>query len=524
MMNLKRTLFYSAILIILALSQAHAQTPIESITQAELKDHIYFLASDYMKGRVGPSAEYEIAAQYVASQFEAAGLEPVISADDGSKSYMQGVPFTKTTYKGDLGWNIITKDRTETTFLIKEDFKILLGNKLSYDKLEIVWVGYAIEEPGYNWNDFNGLDVEGKMIVCISGAPLENGKPVLPAEIHEKYTGPAGVQNKAMPMLDKGAAGIIIADIDGSSGLPYDIMPTGFETERYVYEGVEKNNSPGGVMPSAYLVKPAFIDAVMKGNECNPLRNPGNILENYKPQLLEGVSLSSSIKIQEEITITTNNVVGMIRGTDPVLKDEYIVVGAHLDHVKPVNGQVCNGADDNASGSAAVIEIAGALAMSPCRRSVVFVTFTAEEMGLLGSRYFVSSGAFPKDQLKFNINLDMIGRSDPANEESRAHYVITSKKYINKLRAFISDTDKDITNFPLIYFDDQDSPGGSDHKSFISEGIPGFFFFSGAHKDLHMPGDDPDKIDYPKAESISRLAFMIATRLANADEFPVFMD
>ncbi len=520
-MNLKRNLLYTAIIILLAHIQAYGQTPIESITKAELKNHIFFLASDYLNGRVGPSAEYEIAAQYVASQFAAAGLEPAITADDGTKSYMQGVPFTKTTYAGDLGWNII-KDGTETALMIKEDFKILLGNKLSYDKLELVWAGFAIEEPGYDWDDFSGLDVEGKMIICISGAPLKNGKPVLPADIHAKYTGQAGVQNKAMPMLNKGAAGIIIADIDGSSDLPYDIMPAGFESEKYVYEGGEKNNNPGGVMPSVYLVKPGFIDAVMKGNECNPLSDPANILENYKPQLLEGVSLSSSIEILEEIAITTNNVVGMVRGTDPVLKDEYIVVGAHLDHVKAVNGQICNGADDNASGSAGVMEIAEAVAMSPCRRSVVFVTFTAEEMGLLGSRYFVSSGAFPKEQLKFNINLDMIGRSDPANEESRGHYLITSKKYINKLKSFITDIDKGITDFPLIYFDDHDSPGGSDHKSFISEGIPGFFFFSGAHKDLHMPGDDPDKIDYPKAESISRLAYMMTVRLANMDNFPGF--
>lgn len=520
-MNIRKIIPAALAILFLSSSLLRAQDPMESITKAELRNHIFFLASDYMNGRTGPSAEYEIAAQYVATQFAAAGIEAGISAEDGSKSYMQGVPFTKTTYKGDLSWNII-KDGTESPFMIAEDFKILLGNKLSYDKLELVWAGYAIEEPGHNWDDFSGLDVEGRVIIFISGAPLKNGKPVLPAEIHKKYTGPAGVQNKAMPMLNKGAAGIIIADIDGSSGLPYDKMPTGFETEKYVYQGDEKNNKAGGTMPSAYLVKPGFIDAVMKGNKSNPLSDPGNILENYKPQLLKGVLLSSSIEILEETAITTNNVVGMVRGTDPVLKDEYIVVGAHLDHVKPVNGQVCNGADDNASGSSGVIEIAEAIAMNPGRRSVVFVTFTAEEMGLLGSRYFVSSSAFPKEQLKFNINLDMIGRSDPANEESRAHYVITSKKYINKLEAFISDINKDITNFPLIYLDDQNSPGGSDHQSFISEGIPGFFFFSGAHKDLHRPGDDPDKIDYEKAESICRLGYLITEKLANMAAVPTF--
>ncbi|MDZ7739213.1 MAG: M20/M25/M40 family metallo-hydrolase, partial [Bacteroidales bacterium] len=247
-----------------------------------------------------------------------------------------------------------------------------------------------------------------------------------------------------------------------------------------------------------------------------------DILSNYKPQLLKGVSLSSRINILSEELIETKNVAGIVTGTDSLLKDEYIIVGAHLDHVKPVNGQVCNGADDNASGSAGVIEIAEAIAMNPCRRSVVFITYTAEEMGLEGSRHFVGSEALPLEKMKFNINMDMIGRSSPVNSESRAHYVISDKKYINQIEDFINELNNEVCDFPLIFDNDDDSPGGSDHQSFMMAGIPAFFFFSGVHEDLHRPGDDPEKIDYDKAESISRLGYLITTKLANMEVVPSF--
>jgi Zn-dependent M28 family amino/carboxypeptidase len=198
------------------------------------------------------------------------------------------------------------------------------------------------------------------------------------------------------------------------------------------------------------------------------------------------------------------------------------VIGAHLDHVKPVNGQVCNGADDNASGSAGVIEIAEAVKLSPCKRTMVFITYTAEEMGLLGSRYFIDSELFSKDLIKFNLNMDMIGRSSTKNEESRAHYVVTNKKYVAGIEEFITDVNKGITDFPIIYDNDEDSPGGSDHQNFIGENIPAFFFFSGVHRDLHQPGDDPEKIDYAKAESIARLGYLIVEKLGNMETVPTF--
>jgi hypothetical protein len=351
---------------------------------------------------------------------------------------------------------------------------------------------------------------------------VKNGKPVLPAAIHEKYAGRRGLFAKvAGGWMVGNPAAVIVVDLDGSYGTPFDQVPSSFSAEKYVYKG-DGRPSRMGSFPTVYLVRKEVLNVIMAGNANNPMDNPESVLKNYKTGDLQDTFFDSNIEILSEETIYSNNVIGVVPGTDPVLKNEYIVVGAHLDHVRPVQGEVCNGADDNASGSAGVMEIAEAVAMNPCRRSVVFITYTAEEMGLIGSRFFLGSGLLPKEQVRFNLNMDMIGRSDPKHLEDRAHFVVTDKKYVQELKSFITGINDGVTDFPLIFDNDEDSPGGSDHMTFISAGIPAFFFFSGVHPDLHRPGDDPEKIDYPKALQICKLGYLIVNKLANMDEVPPF--
>jgi len=399
----------------------------------------------------------------------------------------------------------------------------MYGNDLNHDHQELVWVGYGLEDKKSKWNDFEDVDVKGKMLVCMSGAPIKNGKPVLSEKVHERYTGENAMRSKMMTLFGRGAAGVIIINMDNTAGPGFDESPSSFKAEKVSYRSGKKRQSRRS-FPSFYIGNPDILNVLMAGNKNNPLNNPDDILENYKPQELKDTYIDASVEIVKEDVINSSNVVGIVPGTDPVLKNEYIVVGAHLDHVAPQGGKVCNGADDNASGSAGVMEIAEAIAMNPCKRSVVFITYTAEEKGLLGSKYFVSSDAFPKEQIKFNINLDMIGRSSPKNEDTRAHYVVTNKRYLKEIDAFINGVNDGVTDFPLIINNDKDSPGGSDHQTFISEDIPAFFFFSGVHPDLHRPTDDADKIDYPKAESISKLGYLLTKKLANMDEVPDFLE
>ena len=480
-----------------------------SINEANLKSHIYFLASDYMNGRVATTPEYAVAAQYVAAQFAAAGVKPLATANGGTNGYFQGLPFARTAYNDKMTLTVIRKG-SETSLAHKSDYKILMGGPLNLEKKELVFVGYGIEEPGENWNDFKDLDLKDKVVVCLTGAPMKDGQPVFPKAIHDKYTGRRGYFFKAFGgMNGKGVAGIIMVDPDGTSGMAFDEVSSAFNSEKTSYLGGQRNN-PMSQRPSVYLAKPDFLDLVMPGKKKN------------KPQHLDGTYLTSRIDIIREDTLYSNNVIGIVPGTDELLRNEYIIVGGHLDHVAPQRGQACNGADDNASGSAGVMEIAKAVAMNPCKRTVVFVAWSGEEMGLLGSAFFLKSGIIPKENIKFNLNMDMIGRTGKGNEATRAHFVVSDKKYVKGLTAFIEELNKGVTNFPILFDDDEHSPGGSDHMTFIQSGIPAFFFFSGVHADLHNPGDDPEKIDYPKAASICRLGYLIAQKLGNMAVVPTF--
>lgn len=524
-MNPKNCISLLALVLLLLSGSIKAQESIDkglsSISADELRGHLFFLASDYLNGRYAHSKEYDLAAQYVAAQFAAAGLEPGISKSDGSSSYFQGVPFEKTSFGKEVTWKILREDQ-EFAMDFQEDFKTMFGDNHNHDQLSIVWLGYGIEEPEHKWNDFKDLDIRGKIVVCMAGAPMKKGKPVLPKEIHDKYDGPGGLGKKIFTgMFNRGASGIIVVDLDGSIGIPFQAVPQESTNDKYIYKGSSVSEGQRS-MPTVYLAQPEFLNVLMGKNKANPLLNPDQILKNYQPQELSNTYLKSGLEILGKEPVFTNNVVGLVRGTDPVLQNEYIVVGAHLDHVRPVNGEACNGADDNASGSSGVMEIAEALVKNPCKRSVVFITYTGEELGLLGSRYFLDQETFPLSQIKFNINLDMIGRSSTKNEESRAHYVVSHKKYIQAIEKFITDVNQGITDFPLLFDNDEDSPGGSDHQSFINKGIPAFFFFSGIHKDLHNPGDDAEKIDYAKAESISRLAYLLTQKLGNMTTVPNF--
>ncbi len=518
---MKSTFTVFFVILSLALQAQQPDKGLNSITEAELRGHIFFLASDYMNGRVSTTPEYAIAANYVASQFAAAGLLPAVPDEGGSASYMQGLPFARTVWNDKLVWTLTCKGK-ETQLLHKLDYKIIQGNNLNHENLQLVYVGYGIDDPVQKWNDFKDLDLDGKIVVCLAGAPKKNGEPVFPKEINDRYNSRRGNTSKVFTgIASKGAAGVILIDLDGSLGMDFDQITSSFTGERTVFKGSQRAGRMGSFL-TTYLAKPAFLDLIMAGNKNNPNLNPDHILKNYKPQMLEGITLNSQVEILSEDIILSNNVIGMVPGTDSVLKHEYIVVGGHLDHVRAQQGKVCNGADDNASGSAGVMEIAEAIAMNPCKRTVIFATWSGEEMGLLGSSFFLESGIFPKEKVKFNVNLDMIGRTGKGNEETRAHYAVTDKQYIRELTSFINDLNKGVTDFPILMDDDEHSPGGSDHMTFIQKGIPAFFFFSGVHADLHNPGDDPEKIDYPKAAAVSRLGYLIAQKLGNMDVVPTF--
>ena len=501
--------------------QEKSYPAMESITQAELRDHIYFLASDYMAGRAGPSEEYEIAAQYAATQFASGGLEPLPADTGNMNGWFQEVPYHKVTLDESPTWVMRTKEG-DKVFKHNEDYKIFEGQYLPEEPMEVVFVGYGIHEPDFGWDDFKGLDVEGKMVVLMAGAPVEKEKPVLPDSLHQRYSSMMGLQAKAMPIIRQRPAAVILSlDKQLSAMLPFDRMPSQLKEEIYLYQGPVGEQGDLRI-PMIYLVRDELLQTLFQDQKTGPALINEEGMKKYKTFVLKDLMVETRFPVKERQELTLKNVVAYVPGTDPDLSKEYIAVGAHLDHVTLPAGQVANGADDNASGSAGVLEIAEAVALDPPRRSVVFITYTAEEMGLQGSHYFVNAGPLALENIKFNVNLDMIGRTTEENKETRSHYVLGSSIYEAGLVPFISRINEATVQWPLIFDFQHSYSGSSDHASYSDQGIPSFFFFSGSHKDLHTGGDDPEKIEYDKAESISRLAYLITMELANMDEVPDF--
>jgi Zn-dependent M28 family amino/carboxypeptidase len=197
--------------------------------------------------------------------------------------------------------------------------------------------------------------------------------------------------------------------------------------------------------------------------------------------------------------------------------DQVLTIGAHLDHVAPADGIIRNGADDNASGSAGVLEIAEAVAAKPFRRPVYFCLWTAEEADMAGSRHFLAAPPVAVGNIIVNLNLDMIGRSDAKAGAARTHYVIGSGLVTPELKSLIADTNAKTVKWPLDLELNESSMGGSDHINFHRLGIPTAFFFSGRHDDLHAPSDDAEKIDFEKAQRLAQLIYAVAAEVGGRD-------
>jgi hypothetical protein len=478
------------------------------ITANAIRGHVFFLASDALEGRYVGSEGYEIAASYGASQFRAAGLVPGIQADDSS-SYLQKVPVLRRKATGEFKL-IVTTPHNELVFSEGEDFIWLQGEVFPWEgrHMEPVYVGYGISEPDFGWDDLDGVDIKGKVAVMRMGAPMRNDGPVLPEEVHALYAPPSAVFRKMVTLMLRGAAGILIIP-DPMILEGWETLPSKLATPQFEYD----NTTEGSLhVPFLCPVKPAVADALFAGQGYAPHEMTDAGEEAPHDLDLGDVRLTMTGSFTEE-EIPTWNVVGMVEGTDPALKNRYVVITAHLDSTAPrETGEINNGADDNASGSAGLIEIAKVVAVTPPRRSVVFVLTSGEEAACIGSRHFVSDCPVLLEDIVADVNMDMIGRTADENLADRSHYAIDSEKITPLFTELIKDVNTRTINWPLEY----SSPiGTSDNLMFHAVDIPAVSFYSGHHADVNRPTDDPEKLDYEKAEKIARLVYEITMELGN---------
>ena len=474
-----------------------------SISIPELRDHMYFLASDELGGRMPGEMGYDIAAQYCASQFRQAGLAPVCLDEDGNKTYLQQVRIITKTRREDSQLQIRTGGNS-WPLRCGEDFFFSSSGVEEETALSgtLVFVGYGVHEPDHGWDDYKGIDVQGKWVVYMFGDPVRDDVSVLPEALAKSYaSGTEGYFKKGKTALEAGALGVIVVYNQERFGW-WDILR----------HSLRKQCSLPGHEP---LLKAPCVDVMINEGPLNRLFqdrpfNPVTKEGEYGSFVMDDVTISLEARQTVE-EIQSANVVAMVEGTDPKLRDEYITVGAHLDHVGSQGGEVFNGADDDASGCVAILEAAEAVAIDPPGHSVIFILYTGEELRFMGSQHFALNPPVPLESILVNINLDMVGRPDGAARELAT---MVGGEKADILRETISDVNDRWTRIRLDYAYDQYFMM-SDHVAFYLSGIPVVFLHSGDHADVHKATDDAEKIDYDFLKKASQLTYYLILEMGS---------
>jgi len=479
---------------------------IPGITQDELKGHVYFLASDYMNGRMTGTEDLGRACQYVESQFRAIGLEP----------HYQEFQLTRKTYHFDAPMTITT-DAGKLEFLNGLDYKsnYLFAGAYTGDETELICAGYGIEEPEEGWNDYEELDVEGKAIIIFDGAPAFNGKQVLSEEKTEMYASREGRNLKLRNAMMKNPTAIFLVITDDMKET-YESFEAFNEVSSFEYGEENFFTDIGRPFYKLFLAKQEMADRIYSEFEIEQGDLSSLSKRAYKKLKKTAYPLDLNIRITEKQE-TSQNLYAILEGSDPILKDEYVTVGAHLDHIERVGGRVCNGADDNASGISGMLEMAQEVYKQNPGRSVVFVAYSGEETGLYGSKHFVENCPVELENVIVNLNFDCIGRKGRFSSQGHDMFATDTDGVPSNLRDIVEELNGQKHQIKLGYEIPQRS-GTSDHASYIEKGIPAVSFFNGGHQDLHRPTDDPDKLDYGFMEQMTEFGYELIMLMANENK------
>ena len=465
-----------------------APSPEEARAALRLKQDVTFLASPALKGRGNGSPELDVAARRIAGELQALGLKPRI----------QRFPFIAKVLRSRQE-AVLTQGATRRSLVWGKDIEALgLSADAAFQGKRLVFLGYGLQVAG-GYDEFAGVDLKDKVAVIVRTIPE------LEVLTHQPK-GERSLLSRLQKLQTAQVAGVIVIEDNGLHPLGREEGPVRIDLP---VVGITPDGLGDAVGPWAALLK--------------------TIKETGKPvsqswTAPEGTALSLTLTLQRE-EVLLPNVVTVIPGSDPRLKHEYIALGAHLDHLGlgerhslggPEGlGQVHPGADDNASGTALIVELARELRKARARRSIVLFNFGAEEEGLLGSQYWVQHPTFPLEAVKFMVNFDMVGRLDAAAPKLMVGALGAPKAALEGEKALAP---PGLT----LSFDVGASIGGSDHMSFSQAKIPTFFFFTGLHSDYHRPSDTADRINYPGLARVASFSRAVALKLANGDTVPAF--
>lgn len=478
------------------------------ISAGTIHKHLLVLASDSLEGRETATTGMVKAARYVSGQYATFGI-PAINHN----SYLQQIPLS------DYSHAQTFFKSGNTTFVNGEDYFVPdAPSTVSLSADEIIFVGYGIADSVSGWNDYANVDVNQKLILILDGEPL-NKKGISLITNSGKESVWAGDRWRKIKLArDKKAKGILFVHGDYANAIARNKRR--MEHGKMVLD-IDENNSLAPVL----FITPKCGNKILSSSKVSMESFQKQVSKKQKPA-------SKTIITKSEFTFSSKkasctNVFGFVEGAD--LKDEIVVISAHLDHLGKHDNEIYYGADDDGSGSATLLTLAEVFAKARKdgngpRRSVLFISFTGEEKGLLGSDYYTKFPVFPLDKTVADLNIDMIGRVDTIKRPSVNYtYIIGSDKLSTELHSINETANKICCHLDLDYrYNDPSDPQKlyyrSDHYNFAKHNIPVIFYFTGLHEDYHKPTDTIDKINFEKTAGIAKLVFNTAWELANRPE------
>lgn len=508
-------LITSSLLSISAWSQSSPEAAMfaKSIQSEQLKKYVYELAGDEFEGRETGKLGQKKAAQYLQEKFQSFGIPPSING----VSYLQVFPLNEEQV-GNVEMQI-----NGVKYTFKKDFYCFSNvSNMDIPFEQLVFAGYGIQDANAKYDDYKNLDVNGKVVVVFEDEPMDlKGVSRITGSLElSDWTSRRGMKAALARKLGAVALIEIVKNIEN------DVK----ELDHYLDKPrtqLDGKSSPKR-FPSFYISKEVANTLFSSYNPKYTYTSLKNMYRKKKKNYSFTMPAKGEIKVERKsVKITGENVLGYIEGSD--LKEELIIITAHYDHLGITEEGTFYGADDDGSGTAALIELAEAFMIAKKaglgpRRSILIMPVSGEEKGLLGSEYYTLNPIFPLKNTVANLNIDMIGRMDKDNANDTNYvYLIGSDKLSSELHSISEKNNSTYTNIRLDYtYNNEHDPNQfyyrSDHYNFAKNNIPCIFYFTGVHEDYHLPSDTPDKLHYNKMTNITRLVFYTAWDLANRDK------
>ena len=519
----------AALFVLAAAALAQTRAPaIETIRKEELQADLYFLASDALRGRLTASPEYQLAAEWIASRFARLGLQPL--AEDASFFHRFDLVLSRLADGNRLVLN--TAPDARRIARLHEDFSPLIFSADAEARGRVTFAGFGIHAPELNWDDYRGRNVAGQIVLLLEGDPeRDDPKSRFDGLVTSEY---ANTLRKALAAQSLGATAVLFADPRATR--PFAATARAYwpakppHLERYTLA-----THMDRVRIPALQVSPAIAEQIL-GRKLAEI-NPSAPLTSALP-----VELAAAL---HRTIVPDRSVVGRIEGADPQLKNEAVLISAHYDHNGGDGQQIFPGADDNGSGTVAVLDIAEAFLAAAQRgqrprRTVLFAVWGSEERccgPLLGSWAWVERPLWPLDKTIAALNMDMIGRSEevpetggprfnglkPQTAASNANSVhVMGYSFNPDLAAAVRAANRDLDLTLRLDYDNNKSNllRRSDQWPFLQRRVPAVFFHTGLHPDYHTANDRPERIDYGKMERITRLVYQTAWDLAGSSTRP----